>query len=95
MKFLWTDDHTGKFSDTTLRTWMLFLLAIIFAIALFVLFVLSFVGFLNDLSGEWADKLITLFNTIALAAFGNGALYLGKRVSERPSKSFPSQENSN
>lgn len=81
MKFLWTDGKTGKFSGTTLRTWLLFIVCMMFALALFVYYSLAFFEIFKA-NENWANQLNDLFGTLAFAAFGGGGLYLGKRVVE-------------
>lgn len=72
MGFLYKDDKSGKFSDTTLRTWILFFLFVGYAI------VIGIKSFFQPI-----DKIhFTLLDTFAFTAFGQSGLYLGKRVSE-------------
>ena len=73
VKFLYTDDRTGRFSGTTLRTWLLF--ALFFAQAL-LLILGPFIGYAP---GQAAMDLLSL---LGMFAVGGGALYLGKRFSE-------------
>lgn len=75
MKFLYTDDKTKAFSDTTLRTWLLFFLFFFTALAMIVIELVS--------PGSVTERAIVLLDVAAVAAGGGGALYLGKRVNER------------
>ncbi|MBE7439108.1 MAG: hypothetical protein HS115_11675 [Spirochaetales bacterium] len=78
MKWFYTDDRTGKFSGTTLRSWLLFLLCFSYALALAIG---SFLGL--EISSAQLDLLGLL-----LMAFGaGGMLYMGKRINE--SRSLP------
>lgn len=69
--FFWTDDKTGNFSDTTLRTWIIFVV--------FLIFVLYLMLFADEVkSGQ-----LEILNLLSLTALGQGGLYLGKRFNER------------
>lgn len=84
MKFinwLWTDDKTGKFSDTTLRTWLLFFL--FFALTIYFVF----------MDTQILPEELSLMNIIAIACLGQGGLYLGNRINERTSQRFPLPDN--
>lgn len=70
INWIWTDDKTGKFSDTTFRTWILFFL--------FVSCVIYFV-FIDI---QILPEELSLMNILAIAALGQGGLYLGKRINE-------------
>lgn len=73
MKFFYTDDRTGSFSGTTLRSWLLFTLCFLYALALAVG---SFLGL--EISSAQLDLLGLL-----LMGFGaGGMLYMGKRFNE-------------
>ena len=84
MRFLYTDDRTGKFSDTTLRTWIAFIVFIVYVIHL---------GFF-DTEIQAAD--IEILQLLSVSWLGMGALYLGKRTlaKEPPSELSPSPWNS-
>jgi hypothetical protein len=81
MKFLYTDDKTGKFSDTTLRTWIAFIVFIAYVI---------YLGFF-DTEIQSAD--IEILQLLSLSWLGMGALYLGKRTLNKES-SYDSHGNS-
>lgn len=74
INWLWTDDKTGKHSDTTLRTWIVFLIAAVYVIALCVQAILA------------PYMLVPLqFELIqwSLAFYGVASgVYLGKRINE-------------
>ncbi|MCG6166401.1 hypothetical protein [Leptospira sanjuanensis] len=74
MKFLFQDDRTGKPSDTTLRTWIVFLLAISYLTALSVLSIVS-PDSLRPLHMDLIQWLILFYGAM-------GSLYLGKRINE-------------
>ncbi|RHX82220.1 hypothetical protein DLM76_06515 [Leptospira yasudae] len=74
MKFLFRDDRTGKPSDTTLRTWIVFFLAISYLTALSVLSIVS-PDSLRPLHMDLIQWLILFYGTV-------GSLYLGKRINE-------------
>ncbi|MBM9499356.1 hypothetical protein JWG44_03735 [Leptospira sp. 201903071] len=74
MKFLWQDDRTGSRSDTTLRTWIVFILVILYLAALCALSILS-PDSLRTLHMDLIQWLIIFYGTV-------GSLYLGKRVNE-------------
>ncbi|WP_016759390.1 hypothetical protein [Leptospira weilii] len=75
MKFLWLDDKSGKFSDTTLRAWVAFLVLLFYLIGLCIL------------SLMWPDGLRPLQMDIVqwLIVFNatTGGLYLSKRINEQ------------
>lgn len=75
MKFLWTDDKTHRFSDTTLRAWLLFFLFFFTALAMIIFELVS--------PGSISERAIVLLDVTVVAAGSGGALYLGKRVNER------------
>lgn len=74
MRFLFKDDKTGKPSDTTLRTWIVFILVISYLISLSVLSILS-PDSLRPLHMDLIQWLIVFYGTV-------GSLYLGKRINE-------------
>ncbi|EMO69752.1 hypothetical protein [Leptospira santarosai] len=74
MKFLYTDDRSGKRSDTTLRTWIVFVLAIGYLTALSILSIVS-----PDSLRPLHIDLIQWFIIFYSAA---GSFYLGKRINE-------------
>ncbi|AOP32560.1 hypothetical protein A0128_00910 [Leptospira tipperaryensis] len=74
MKFLWHDDRSGRRSDTTLRTWIVFFLVIFYLMALCVLSIVS-PDSLRALHMDLIQWLIIFYGTV-------GSLYLGKRVNE-------------
>lgn len=71
INWLWKDDSTGKFSDTTLRTWLMFFL--FFACVIYLIFIDS----------QILPEELSLMNIISLSALGQGGLYFGKRMNER------------
>lgn len=73
MKFLYTDDKTGKFSDTTLRTWIAFIVFIVYVI---------YLGFIDT---EILPADIEILQLLSVSWLGMGALYLGKRTLGRDS----------
>lgn len=85
MKFLWTDDKTHRFSDTTLRTWLLFFLFFFTALAMIILELAK--------PGSVTERAIVLLDVTVIAAGGGGALYLGKRVNERNATQANQQSN--
>ncbi|EMO79265.1 hypothetical protein LEP1GSC126_2890 [Leptospira kirschneri str. 200801774] len=74
MKLLYTDDRTGKRSDTTLRTWTVFILTISYLIALSVLSIIS-PDSLRPLHMDLIQWLIVFYSVA-------GSFYLGKRINE-------------
>ncbi|WP_017852008.1 hypothetical protein ACO1KB_19170 [Leptospira interrogans serovar Szwajizak] len=74
MKFIFNDDRTGKPSDTTLRTWIVFILAIGYLIALSILSIVS-PDSLRPLHMDLIQWLIVFYGAA-------GSLYLGKRINE-------------
>ena len=72
MKFLYTDDKTGKFSDTTLRTWIAFFV--------FIACVIYWVWFDKDGISE-GEKI--LVESLMFFVLGQGGLYAFKRFNER------------
>ncbi|EKN89830.1 hypothetical protein LEP1GSC034_1020 [Leptospira interrogans str. 2003000735] len=74
MNFIVNDDRTGKPSDTTLRTWMVFILAIGYLIALSILSIVS-PDSLRPLHMDLIQWLIVFYGAA-------GSLYLGKRINE-------------
>ncbi|EMI72230.1 hypothetical protein [Leptospira noguchii] len=74
MKFLSKDDRTGKSSDTTLRTWIVFFLVVFYLIVLSILSVFS-PDSLRPLQMDIIQWLIVFYGTV-------GSLYLGKRINE-------------
>ncbi|HPA70784.1 MAG TPA: hypothetical protein PKY31_00855 [Spirochaetota bacterium] len=79
---IYTDDRTGTYSSTTLRTWLLFFLFFIYASAVAVMSILALAGFIisTDKDLKQSLELIWILGVIAL---GGGGLYLGKRINER------------
>ncbi len=89
LKFLYTDDKTGLFSDTTLRTWILFAVFIVYTLFLCVIHVLVIAGKLvTPVSPQILDSAISLFDALGVAVFGGGFLYFAKRVNERKAGLF-------
>ncbi|AKP24640.1 conserved hypothetical protein [Leptospira interrogans serovar Manilae] len=74
MKFLLKDDRTGKSSDTTLRTWIVFFLVVSYLIVLSILSVFS-PDSLRPLQMDIIQWLIVFYGAV-------GSLYLGKRINE-------------
>ncbi|WP_061285945.1 hypothetical protein [Leptospira interrogans] len=74
MKSLYTDDRTGKRSNTTLRTWIVFILTISYLISLSVLSIIS-PDSLRPLHMDLIQWLIVFYGAA-------GSLYLGKRINE-------------
>ncbi|AXR64524.1 hypothetical protein [Leptospira mayottensis] len=74
MKFLSHDDKTGKPSDTTLRTWIVFILTISYLIALSILSIVS-PDSLRSLHMDLIQWLIIFYSAA-------GSFYLGKRINE-------------
>ncbi|WP_061249273.1 hypothetical protein [Leptospira alstonii] len=74
MKFLFRDDRTEKFSDTTFRTWIVFFLVIFYFIALCVLSIF-FPDSLRPLHMDIIQWLMVFYGTV-------GSFYLGKRINE-------------
>ncbi|ULH29043.1 hypothetical protein [Leptospira weilii] len=74
MKFLFHDDRTGKPSDTTLRTWIVFFLTIGYLISLSILSIVS-PDSLRPLHMDLIQWLIVFYGAA-------GSLYLGKRINE-------------
>lgn len=84
LKFLYTDDKTGLFSDTTLRTWIVFAVFILYAIVLCVVHILVIADILKThVPDNILDSALTLFDALGFIVFGSGILYLGKRINER------------
>ncbi|MGJ4784108.1 hypothetical protein ACQV5J_07945 [Leptospira interrogans] len=80
MKFFWQDDKTKQFSDTTLRTWIVFFL--FFSACIYYIFV----------KDELSEQKLTLIQILAYFAIGQGCLYLGKRVNENSGIKFSAKE---
>jgi len=94
LKFLYTDDKTGLFSDTTLRTWIVFTVFIVYALVLCGVHVLVFADLLTThVPDNILDSALALFDALGVIVFGNGILYLGKRINERKGGIF--QPNTN
>ncbi len=74
MKFLLKDDRTGKSSDTTLRTWIVFFLVVSYLIVLSILSDFS-PDSLRPLQMDIIQWLIVFYGAV-------GSLYLGKRINE-------------
>ncbi|EMP80036.1 hypothetical protein LEP1GSC162_0715 [Leptospira santarosai str. CBC1531] len=74
MKSLYTDDRTGKRSDTTLRTWIVFVLAIGYLTALSILSIVS-PDSLRPLHIDLIQWLIIFYSAA-------GSFYLGKRIND-------------
>ncbi|EMJ63360.1 hypothetical protein [Leptospira sp. P2653] len=74
MKLLSHDDKTGKPSDTTFRTWIVFILTISYLIALSILSIVS-PDSLRPLHMDLIQWLIVFYSAA-------GSLYLGKRINE-------------
>lgn len=71
---LTADDKTGKHSDTTLRTWIVFGLVVIYFIALGIQSIF-WADKLHELQFEVLTYLLWFYATV-------GGLYLGKRINE-------------
>lgn len=82
IRWIWTDDKTGKFSDTTLRTWLMFIVFGLFAIILALAISLQLFGKLSITLIAF-DQALSLLETLGVFALGNSALYLGKRINEK------------
>lgn len=80
MKFLWQDDKTKQFSDTTLRTWIVFFV--------FLSACIYYIFIIDNLS----EQKLTLVEILAYFAAGQGCLYLGKRVNENSEIKFSAKE---
>ncbi|WP_061271347.1 hypothetical protein [Leptospira interrogans] len=80
MKFFWQDDKTKQFSDTTLRTWIVFFLFLIACV---------YYIFVKD---ELSEQKLTLIQILAYFAIGQGCLYFGKRVNESSGIKFSAKE---
>ncbi|WP_017863255.1 hypothetical protein [Leptospira santarosai] len=80
MKFLWRDDKTGQFSDTTLRTWIVFL--VFLAACIYYIFIIH----------KISEQQFSLIEMLAYFCLGQGALYLGKRVNENVKIKFSAKE---
>lgn len=80
ISFLWLDDKTGKQSDTTLRTWILFFVFVVYTI---------YVAFFDS---EITNADIELLQLLSIAFLGMSGLYLGKRtlVKDVPTESVSS-----
>ena len=90
LKFLYTDDKTGAFSDTTLRTWIVFGVFIIYALMLCAAHILVIAGVLTaHVPDNILDSALALFDALGVIVFGSGILYLGKRINERKAGLFP------
>lgn len=78
----YTDGESGKFSSTTLRTWLLFLLLFFYALILGV-------AVLSDLFLSNAKNFKDAFDMLELLGLifaGGGTLYLGKRIATKNQK---------
>jgi len=73
MKFFYTDGRTGRFSSTTLRTWLLFTLFFVYATALAVG---SFCGL------EISQNQLDLLGLLGIVFGAGGMLYMGKRFTD-------------
>jgi hypothetical protein len=80
LKFLYTDDKTGKFSGTTLRTWALFLLFFVVALCLSVAAVLIAFGCIAV--NDFPQGVESFFVMLGGFCLGNQVFYLGKRINE-------------
>lgn len=79
---LWIDGNSGKFSSTTLRTWLLFWLLFFYATFLAI-------SVLADLFVSNAKNFTDAFNLLEILALvfaGGGSLYLGKRIADKPKR---------
>lgn len=79
MKIFYTDERTGRYSSTVLRTWILFSLFVAFGVACAVLAII-------DLCNNWYRSfanLLSILEVLGFAAFGGGGLYLGRRVFDK------------
>lgn len=89
LKFLYTDDKTGQYSDTTLRTWILYGIFILYTLILCAAFVLAIAGVVTpNVSDNILDSAISLLEVLGVASFGGGFLYLSKRINERKAGLF-------
>lgn len=78
----YTDGESGKFSSTTLRTWLLFWLLFFYALVLGI-------AVLSDLFLSNAKNFKDAFNMLELLGLiftGGGTLYLGKRLATKNKK---------
>jgi len=78
----YTDDKTGEFSSTQLRTNILFTLFVVFALFLTVITICLMFSALvvpNERSLSWAFDLLVALGTMSGVG---GGLYLGKRINE-------------
>ena len=85
------DDRTGEISGTTIRTWLVFGLFFVYAMVLAVLLVLVALGVI-DTENPRFDTALELLSIIGFLAFGQGGLYLGKRVNEKKPARLPDPE---
>lgn len=75
------DDKTGQHSDTTLRTWLLFLVFFSYAVALGVVVLLLMTEVITVKTVNVGPAL-ELLKVLGIMALGGGGLYLGKRWNE-------------
>ncbi|EHQ08296.1 hypothetical protein [Leptonema illini] len=74
-------EFRNRRGGTTLRTWMVFTLFFLFAIALCAATILSIFWPFADLSGRFGPAL-QLFEALAFATMLQGSIYTGKRAME-------------
>lgn len=80
MKFLYTDDKTGAFSGTTLRTWILFFVFLITSLMVAAAAVCITFGFITQT--DIPEGVISFFVALGSFCLGGQAFYLGKRIGE-------------
>ena len=82
-KFLYTDDKTGKFSGTTLRTWILFF--VFLAVALLIGGAAVLVAFGSISMKDIPSGVVSFFSSLGAFCLGGQVFYLGKRFMEHNS----------
>jgi len=79
-KFLYTDDKTGKFSGTTLRTWILFFVFLVVALLIGGAAVLVAFGCIS--MQDIPSGVVSFFVSLGSFCLGGQVFYLGKRFNE-------------
>jgi membrane protein DedA with SNARE-associated domain len=80
LKSLYTDDKTGKFSGTTLRTWILFFVFLVFALLIGGDAVLIAFGCIS--MEDIPSGVLSFFYSLGAFCLGGQVFYLGKRFNE-------------
>lgn len=78
-KRFYLDDKTNRWSDTTIRTWLLFALLFLYSIFLAVSIVIDL---FTTNSKNFANA-FSFYELLALVTAGGGTLYLGKRMTQK------------